>query len=247
MEEQVNVPQTANRDKLMERVKSRYPDKEFADDEALMGQINDDYDDYDQQLTRYKEDEQKLSDMMNADPRSAYFLAAWHNGEHPMTALVRQFGKEGLEELLENEDKMEEFAKANEEYLARVAKEDELQKEYDANLSNSLSVIDQVQQERGLSDDEIDQALDTLIRLSNDVMMAKFTPEAIDMALKAISYDTAVADAAYEGEVRGRNAKIDEKLRQRSAGDGTAVLDGKNTVARSQTKRSIFDEARDAI
>jgi len=56
-----------------------------------------------------------------------------------------------------------------------------------------------------------------------------------------------VTEAEQTGEVRGRNAKIDEKLRGRAKGDGTAVLDGKNGMAGENRPRSIFDEARGAM
>jgi hypothetical protein len=42
-------------------LKAKYPDREFADDEALFGQINDDYDGYDKELSGYKEREKALS------------------------------------------------------------------------------------------------------------------------------------------------------------------------------------------
>jgi len=61
----------SRRDQLGERLKKKYPDREYADDEALFGQINDDYDEYDNQLNGYKERESKLTDMFTRDPRSA--------------------------------------------------------------------------------------------------------------------------------------------------------------------------------
>lgn len=48
------------------------------------------------------------------------------------------------------------------------------------------------------------------------------------MALCAINHDDDVATAAREGEVRGRNTRIEERLRRGQRGDGTASLDGKN-------------------
>lgn len=62
-----------------------------------------------------------------------------------------------------------------------------------------------------------------------DGILGKFTRESIDMAFKAINHDANVEDAAHEGEVRGRNAKIEEKLKKASHGDGTANLNGKNS------------------
>ena len=44
-----NTKVTTNRDRYAERLKAKYPDREFADDEAIFGQANDDYDNYDNQ------------------------------------------------------------------------------------------------------------------------------------------------------------------------------------------------------
>ena len=48
------------------------------------------------------------------------------------------------------------------------------------------------------------------------------------MAFRAINHDSDVAVAAREGEVKGRNTRIEEKLRKKQRSDGTANLDGKN-------------------
>ena len=44
----------SNRERYTERLKAKYPDKEFADDEALFAQINDEYDGLDKELSGYK-------------------------------------------------------------------------------------------------------------------------------------------------------------------------------------------------
>ena len=46
-----NMEVKSNRERYTERLKAKYPDREFADDEALFGQINDDYDGYDKELS----------------------------------------------------------------------------------------------------------------------------------------------------------------------------------------------------
>ena len=47
----------SKRDTALERMKAKHPDRSFDDDEAFFGQINDDYDDYDERLA----DSQKRS------------------------------------------------------------------------------------------------------------------------------------------------------------------------------------------
>ena len=73
----VNTTIKSNRERYEERVKSKYPDREFADEEALWGQVNDDYDGYDKEIASYRDREKALSDLFTSDPRSAAFLTHW--------------------------------------------------------------------------------------------------------------------------------------------------------------------------
>ena len=87
-----NTEVKSNRERYTERLKAKYPDREFADDEALFGQINDDYDGYDKELSGYKEREKALSDLFASNPQSAAFLTDWRKGEDPIIGMVRKFG-----------------------------------------------------------------------------------------------------------------------------------------------------------
>ena len=83
-----------NRKKAYERMRSKYPDKNFDDDDVFFGAINDDYDDIVAENNGYKEREKAFSDMFSSDPRSASFLTNWRKGEDPVMQLIRQFGTE---------------------------------------------------------------------------------------------------------------------------------------------------------
>lgn len=227
MEEIDNQKVKSKRDTTLDRLKTRYPDKSFDDDEAMFGQISDDYDDYDRQLGEYKDREQKLSDMFSADPRSAQFLASWRNGEDPAVGLIRLFGMD-IKDAIDDPEMQDKIAAANKEFVERVAKEKDLEEEYKTNLQASLEEIDAFQAEHGLSDDEVDNVMEFLAGIVRDGILGKFSRETMDMGLKAINHDTDVTEAGEEGEVRGKNAKITERLRKRDEGDGTPSLDGKN-------------------
>lgn len=236
------------RHRVIERMKTKYPDKSFDDDEVLFGQISDDYDDYDGRLGKYEEDERVLLDMFDKDPKSAKFLASWHNGGDPIYSLIKTYGKDDIMDAINDEKRLDEIAKANKEYVERVAKERELDTQYEQNLANSLNEIDKIQEERGLSDEDIDEAMKWIIGIIGDGVMGKFSPETIEMALKAIHHDNDVEQAGSEGEIRGRNAKIDERLRKRDKGDGVANLSGKNSsTGRQKPHSSIFDLAAEAM
>lgn len=222
-----NTEVKSNRDRYTERLKAKYPDKEFADDEALFGQINDDYDSYDNELSGYKEREKALSDLFASNPRSAAFLTDWRKGEDPVVGMVRKFGDD-FKAALEDPEKQEALAAANKEFAERIAQEEEFEGQYQQNMTETVSTIEQMQAEEGISDEDIDLAMEFLIGIMKDGILGKFSRESIRMALKAIKHDADVEQADREGEVRGRNTKIEEKLRKGGKSDGTANLGGKH-------------------
>jgi len=230
MEESANKGVKGRRDLAMERMRNKHPDKKFDDDEEFFGQINDDYDDYDKQLSGYKEREKTFSDMFSSDPRSAAFITNWRKGEDPAIGLIRQFGTE-ITDAINDPARQEEIAAANKEYVERVGKEKELEETYQKNLAESLKYLDELQAKTGMSDEEIDRAMEFLVGIMKDGIIGKFSPESIEMAVKAINHDADVSQAGQEGEIKGKNTKIEEKLRTNRKGDGTAQLDGQNGKA----------------
>ena len=241
------MAEKSQRDIARERLSQRYPDKTWEDDEEMFGQINSDYDNYDSQLAGYQEREKKFSDMFTSDPRSARFLTEWRNGGDPVVLLVKQFGTD-IKDAIDDPARQEEIAAANKEFVERVAKEKELEETYQQNLQKSLEDLDKYQQETGLSDDAIDEAMGFIMNIVKDAVMGKFTVETIQMAAKALHHDADVQMAGEDGEVRGRNAKIDERLRKRSQGDGVSALDGQNrpaTPAKPQRSLGALERASD--
>lgn len=225
----------SRRDMVSERLRARYPDEEWPDDEALFGRINDDYDAYEKDLSDYKEKERKLSDMFNRDPRSASFLLSWRDNGNPVSELIRTYGRDFLSYANDHPD---EIADAEKEYMDKVSKEREYEDEYNRNLDESLEGLESLQVERNLDDDAINNAVESLIQLAHDVIMGKFTAEAVDMMLKASGYDSAVASAAHEGEVRGKNAQEQNRLRLRKKGDGVPTLNGGGGGAPAAPRKS---------
>jgi type I site-specific restriction endonuclease len=229
----------SKRDLVRERVQKRYPDKDFSDDEAFYGQLNDDFDALDKELSGYKEREKAFSDMFTSDPRSASFITDWRKGEDPTIGLIRRFGPE-IKDAIDDPDMQEKIAEANKEYVDRVAASKKLDEEYQKNIAETLSYLSKMQEEKGLPDDKIDNVMEFLVGIVHDGIVGKFSPETIHMAMKALNHDTDVEDADRAGEVRGRNAKINETLRKGRKGDNMPQLDGQNNrVGGGQPKRSL--------
>lgn len=238
----------SRRDQHLERLRKKYPEKKFEDDEEIYGQISDDYDNYEAELERYRARDKSLSDMFAADPRSAQFLTDMHNGIDPVIGLVRNFGVE-IKDVLDDPEMQDKIAEANKDYVERVAKSKELDEEYEKNMGTTLETLRQFQSERGMSNEQIDKLFELLLGIVRDGVMGKFSTETLDMASKALNYDADVATAGEEGEIAGRNAKIVEKLRKSKKGDGTAPIGGKNGQGAAPTRKeqSMFDLAKEAM
>lgn len=235
----------SRRDNVIERLKKKYPDRDYPDDEALFSQINDDYEDYE----GYKDRESKLVDMFNKDSRSAQFITDMARGEDPWINVIKRLGIDGITDLLNDPGKQEVYAEANKEYVEKLAREKELEEEYKTNLQASLELLEKIQKEKGLSDEQIDAAYDLINQIANDAVLGKLSEQTVDMALKAINHDADVESAASEGVIAGKNTKIEEKLRKPNKGDGTPNLQGSNNAPSKQQKRrkSIFDWAQEGL
>lgn len=238
----------SRREAQLARLRKKYPEKKFEDDEEIYGQIFDDYDAYETELEGYKGREKTLSDMFAADPRSAQFLTDMHEGKDPVLGLVRNFGVE-IKDVLDDPEMQDKIAEANKDYVERVAKSKALDEEYDKNLDATLETLRKFQSEQGMSDEQIDKLFDYLLGIVRDGVMGKFSPETLEMARKALNYDTDVATAGEEGEIAGRNTKITEQLRKSKKGDGTSPLGGKNGQGGGTRHKaqSMFDLANEAM
>lgn len=234
----------SGRDRIGERLKKKYPEKEYADDETLFGQINDDYDEYENELSGYKEREGKFSDLLANNPQSAQFISDLANGRDPWASLIERIGIDGVKEMLEDPSKIEAFAASNKEYVERVAKQKSLEDEWGKNMKETLTMLEQKRDELGLTDEQIDAAADWIKEVTNDAVLGIIKPETLEMALKAINHDADVITAGEEGEIRGKNAKAEAQLRKPQRGDGVPTLAGANNApAPSRNKGSIFDIA----
>jgi len=161
----------SRRDQHLDRLRNKYPDKKFEDDEEIYGQISDDYDTYEAELEGLRGREKSLSDMFAADPRSAQFLTDMHNGNDPVLGLVLNFGVE-IKDVLDDPEMQDKIAEANKDYVERVANSKKLDEEYEKNMDNTLETLRQFQSERGMTDEKIDYMLE--LRASNRNIVAPF-------------------------------------------------------------------------
>ena len=243
-----NNPVRSRRDQHLERLRTKYPEKKFEDDEEIFGQISDDYDAFEAENGAMKEREKSLSNMFRENPQAAFILNDMREGKDPVTSLVRRLGIQ-VKDVMDDPAMQDKIEAANKEYLDRVAKSKQLDEEYDRNLQTTLNkTLPEYMQQHGLSEEDIDAICAAWIQIVNDGIMGKLTPETITLIANALNHDADVANAQEEGEVAGRNAKIVEKMRNSKKGDGITNLNGRNGTPgqKANKQQSVFDLAREA-
>lgn len=229
--------------KLTELLSLRHPeafaDNNIPDDDTLFSLILADYEADNDELNKMREQRDTINSLFASDPRSAQFLADWHNGDDPAVALIRTYGKDQIMAAINDPQRIEEIARADKEYVERVAENKRLEQEFEANLKQSLELIDKRQEELQLTDDDIDEALTLLQKITTDNVRGIITPETISLIVSAVRHDEDVEQASHEAEIRGRNAKIEEMVMQ---GDVVPNLGGFSSMrggAGSDTLRRL--------
>lgn len=235
-----NENQKTKRELFAERLKSRYPDREFADDEAMYGQAGEDYDAYENELNGYREREGQMEELFARDPKNAQFLADMAAGKDPWIVVIERLGTDGITELLNDPEKKAAYEEANKRYAERLAKEKEIEAEYDRNMEESQRVREELDAVHGV--EAVDAALGVIDQMTKDAIMGKVTKEAVEMAMKIVNRDADLANARSEGEIAGRNAKIEERMRRQQTGDGMPQMGGATAPAPAPKRRGFFDD-----
>ena len=214
----------SSRENLLSRARERFPDRTFADLDATEPQegtadldeaIDEMLTEYATNQSTYDEKNSRLTELLISDPSAAEFIQKWIETGDPRSALVETFG----DELGMSEEGQSNFKSELEGWRERKASNDALEAESESNWQNSLSALEEWGNGKGLS---LEQKRDVMLRLLSitfNGMENKYAAEDFDLAYNAINHDTDVANARQEGEVAGRNAKIEANRRDRNASE----------------------------
>lgn len=250
--EEQQAPVTSSRQAFTERVKTRHPELDENDEESFYSAVNADYDEDDEgreALKRYREDDEKLRDIFSNDPRMANIFLGMARGENVLEYLIENFGQDFLDAINdpENEEARERIAQKQQEWLDRQSKSKELEQQAADNLEKALDAFDAVAEETGADENAKEEAFKKFTEFQQRAIVNDIDEDMWRLFFKGVTHDADVEQAGIEGETRGRNAKIREKLRNSGEsspmGIGGAAAQAPENENRSQ---SIFDLANQA-
>lgn len=226
----------------MEKLKTRKPDLDFNDEEAVFGAIDDYETERDGRLKRFEDESSRLVDMMSRDPRMVDFITRMAAEENPLLAIVDIYGPDFME-AAQDESMREKLAAKSTEWLERVSSSRQLEEEANTNLSATLDTLDRLQQENGWSNEQAQEIFNQVNTIISEGVVNKISPETFLMISKALNYDNAVNDARELGQIRGRNERIEERLRKRNEQPNTppSLSGAKGSSGGAKKTKTVFN------
>jgi hypothetical protein len=234
-----NQKERKNRARLIERYKSRQPDRDWDDEngsEDLAGFAAD-------ELERFDADNKKLSELYAKDVRFAGLMNHVAGGGAMEDYLLEHYGTE-LRDILDSEDgktKLAERRKKETEDAERRKKDDE---EFDANTPVSEKNFEAIKEKYGLTDEQLAEIYSGLRKVSRDVAYNKYDSDVLERYIKGGKYDADVASAREEGHIAGKNQRVRHELRESGKkagempnpeGSGGIVREAKSRAKRGTT------------
>ena len=195
-------------------------------------------------LEMNREQNEKLATMLERDPRIAQMLVDVIDGKRGAhSAVARYFGR-GFMNVDEDSPEFEEIMLADEERKNEVMRLADDRREYEANLEESMPVIETFCKDKGYDpSDFMDSVWEKLIF---PIMAGKYTADVCTALDHAITYEQDVEDAFAAGDIKGRNSNI--RRMKEDFGDG--LPKGMSSVApeieRKRPRNSLIEKALNA-
>lgn len=248
---QAETPEMSDIEYLRQRTSKRHEGQQFGSDDDYYRQMRADADEDDAYMQQYRENEGMVNELFASDPRAADFWNQWkqHPDKNPIAYMIRVYGVDGLKEELDDPNFADTFEEANKEYLETIANNKKFADERKKNLDKTLDTIEAWGQKNGISTEEADKVADKVLERYQRIHLGEITEDDLDWAYKAQNHDADVENAGREGEIRGRNQRIQEKLRQGSGNPmpslgGTAASNSRQAVPIVTTGREEYQTGR---
>lgn len=223
--------------KLIAYLKNHNKDHDFgdgSDNDAIDGMAVDRF----TKLDKYQSDMQTANDSLvkifRSDPTLTKVIKNMISGASFQEALARNMDLDTLKKV-EGDPDHDKWAKAKEDRLTDLKSRDEHNETIDANRQQSMKDMGEFFTENKISDEEAGKFAESIDRVLQDVFDGKISKEFLSMMRKAMEFDTAVGNAAAQGEIKAKNEKIETMKvdAEKEKGDGVPVLDSKNTEKES--------------
>lgn len=204
------------REKIYERVKGKRPDVNFMSDDDYFAAIEQDYDNYDNELSEYELNNQKLLAAFDEHPKLGELFLKLINGEDPYLYMLDNFGDDVIDASINPDLRHRANVRYNQGNEKRFKNRD-LDSMAKENLPVSISALENAMYRTGISEQEAVEAYQCLVDIVQDATVDKVSVDTWMLIINGLRYDKELESAAYNAEVRGKNSKIELSKRDVSA------------------------------
>lgn len=218
------------------RIKSKYPDQEFADDEAFFQKASEELDNLEQYRNNNMDANKALMEIFDAEPVVAEVLKDMVKGASFREAIARHFSPD---ELMPGEgDPDEEGWKRNAEARSRKLADNEIMnRTRSENDEFSVRSIQEFAQETGLDEGKAEEFLTAVGEALDEVYSGKISKSFLTSMWKALNHENDVKNAEAAGKIAGKNEKINTIKETKPSGDGLPNLGGGGAPPREPAKK----------
>lgn len=223
----------------LERLRKRYPDRDFADEAAAKDEF---YADYDRTMGEYdslRGENRRILETLQENPEFAELFASIRDGMPLRVALARVVDFDAAIPR-PGEPDYEEFNRSREEYRARQRERAERRRRIEENQARSRVEIEEFFDSIGADDDEQNDFADFLQGIFDDVFDGRMSRVALRKLWQAYKYEEDVEASRLAGEVAGRNATIEVRRQKNHSTDGLPDA-GSGIAGATRLRRRIFD------
>lgn len=164
-------------------------------------------------INELRGNEDAIRSALDSDPRNSALLEAIIDGKAAYIPMFELFYDE-LVEALNDPSSVEGLEDAIESYTKRQKTNKEATQLAGENLTKSIEAFKRVKDEFGLNDEEAETVVTRIADVINAAIVHDIPEDVWRILIKGFKYDEDVADAAIEGEIKGRNEKIDAKKKE---------------------------------
>lgn len=248
MDNENRVPQAEPRSeeqpapRWLERLRKRYPDREFTDEAAAKDEF---YADYDRTLGEYdalRGENARILETLQDNPEFAQVFARIRDGMPLRVALARVIDFDAAKPV-EGDPDYEDFMREAGEFKKRQAEVAERRKRIEENQARSRMEIDDFFEKVGADDEEQTGFADFLQGLFDDVFEGNMGKVVLGKLWQAYKYDEDVEAARKAGETEGRNETIETRRTKTKATDGLPDA-GAAMAEKTAPKRMVLDTSR---
>ena len=196
--------------KLYEKLKSYYPDREFASDNDAMDAAHEKLEEHDKYYDETEKLLQNISDAVDEDPEYAQVTALVGKGMSFREAVTRCIDVEDLQ-AVEGDPDYDALAEAKKQRASERESRASRMAEIEANSKESAAKVDQFAADNNLSEEETFALLQSVESVVTDIINGKITPDFLARMLTAENHDKEVEKATENAFIEGKNANIDAK------------------------------------